>query len=189
MDNNILKISYSPISTIDDISLLAKKAVNLLKDGNFTIAVAESCTGGMISQAITSIPGASSVYEFGVCTYSNRMKTEFLNVSPVILDTLGAVSYETAEAMANGLKIRSGADMCISVTGFAGPTSDTIDTPVGTVYVGVFFKDRTFVRLLRLWGMGYNRDTIRRKTTVCVFEIVISILENIKDYTNRRIFG
>ena len=85
------------------------------------------------------------------------MKTEFLNVSPVILDTLGAVSYETAEAMVNGLKIRSGADMCISVTGFAGPTSDTIDTPVGTVYVGVF-------------------------------EMVISIQENIKDYTNRRIF-
>ncbi|MCC8069496.1 MAG: CinA family protein [Ruminococcus sp.] len=180
MDSNNLKISYSPISTIDDTSMLAKKMVTLLKNSNLTIAVAESCTGGMISQAITSIPGASSVYEFGVCTYSNRMKTEFLNVSPVILDALGTVSYETAEAMAKGLKIRSGADICVSVTGFAGPTSD-INTPIGTVYVGIYFKERTFVRLLKLWGMGYDRDTIRRKTTICVFEIVISMLENIQD--------
>jgi len=188
MDNSILKISYSPASKTDDIALLAKKTVFLLKENNLKISVAESCTGGMVSQAITSVAGSSAVYEFGVCTYSNRMKTEFLNVSPIILDTVGAVSYETAEAMANGLKIRSGADICISVTGFAGPTSDNIDTPIGTVYVGVFFKDRTFVRLLRLWGMGYDRDTIRRKSTLCIFEIVISILENIKDYTDRRIF-
>lgn len=187
MDNNILKILYSPTSNVEDLYLLAKRVVSLLKEKNLTISFAESCTGGMISQAITSIAGSSSVYEFGVCTYSNRMMTEFLNVSPVILDTIGSVSYETAESMANGLRIRSGADMCVSVTGFAGPTS-AIDVPVGTVYVGISFKERTFVRLLNLWGMGYNRDTIRRKSTISVFEIVISILENIKDYTDRRIF-
>ncbi|MGN1412328.1 MAG: CinA family protein [Oscillospiraceae bacterium] len=188
MDNGILKISYSPISKVDDIPLLANKMVSLLKEKNFKISVAESCTGGMVSQAITSTPEASSVYEFGVCTYSNRMKTEFLNVSPVILDTLGAVSYETAEAMANGLKIRSGADICVSVTGSVDPTSKLSDTPVGTVYVGVFFKERTFVRLLTLWNKGYDRDTIRRKATISVLEIVISILENIKDFADRRIF-
>lgn len=188
MDNSILKISYSPISKTDDISQLAKKTVSLLKVNNLKFSVAESCTGGMISQAITSIDGASSVFEFGVCTYSNRMKTEFLNVSPVVLDTVGSVSYETAEAMVKGLKIRSGADMCVSVTGVTGPTENTLETPMGTVYLGVSFKERTFVRLLRLWGMGYDKDTIRRKTTICVFEIVNSILENIKDYTDRRIF-
>jgi nicotinamide-nucleotide amidase len=163
--------------------------VSLLKARNLRISVAESCTGGMISQAITSVIGSSSVYEFGVCTYSNRMKTEFLRVSPVLLDTMGAVSYETAEAMVNGLKIRSGAEMCVAVTGLIDYTSDTLGTPVGTVYVGVSFHERTFVRLLNLWNKGYDRDTIRRKTTVSVFEIVISILENIKDFTDRRIFA
>ena len=190
MDNSILKISYSPISKVDDIPLLAQKMVNLLKEQNLKISVAESCTGGMISQAITSSTDATSVYEFGICTYSNRMKTEFLNVSPVILDTIGAVSYETAEAMANGLKIRSGADICVSTTGCIDQNSSTsIDTPMGTIYVGVSFNKRTFVRLLSLWNKGYDRDTIRRKTTISVLEIVISILENIKDFADRRIFA
>jgi nicotinamide-nucleotide amidase len=186
-DNSILKIVYSPQSNVDDIYLLAKKVVSLLKERHLKISVAEGCTGGMVSQAITSIADASSVFELGVSTYSNQMKCEFLNVSPVILDTKGIVSYETAEAMVNGLKIRSCADVCVSVVGYAGPTSG-IDVPTGTVYIGVYFKGRTFVRLLNLWGMGYDRDTIRRKSTVGVLEIVISIVENIKDYTDRRIF-
>jgi nicotinamide-nucleotide amidase len=187
-DNSILKILYSPQSNIDDVYLLAKKVVALLKEKRLKISVAEGCTGGMVSQAITSIADASSVFDFGVCTYSTHMKCEFLNVSPVLLDTKGIVSYETAEAMVNGLKIRSGADVCVSIVGFAGPTSG-LEVPVGTVFVGVYFKGRTFVRLLNLWGMNYDRDTIRRKTTVGVFEIVLSIVGNIKDYTDRRIFA
>lgn len=189
MDNSVLKISYSPISNVDDIPLLAKRMVSLLRKQNLKISVAEGCTGGMISQAITSVTGSSYIYEFGVCPYSNRMKTEFLNVSPVILDTLGAVSYETAEAMVNGLKIRSGAEICVAVTGPTDLTSDTFGNPIGTVYVGVSFNERTFVRLLNLWNKGYDRDTIRRKTTISVLEIVISILENIKDFADRRIFA
>lgn len=189
MDNSILKISYSPISNVDEIPALAKRMVSLLRERNLKISVAESCTGGMISQAITSVPNSYYVYEFGVCTYSNRMKSEFLNVSPVILNTLGAVSYETAEAMVNGLKIRSGADLCVAVTGLIDPISDTFPNPIGTVYVGVSFNEITFVRLLNLWNKGYDRDTIRRKATVSVLEIGISILENVKDFTDRRIFS
>jgi nicotinamide-nucleotide amidase len=187
MYDNDLKLLYIQKCKVDDTYALASKLVALLREKNLKVSFAESCTGGMLSQLITSIPGASAVYEFGVCVYSNRMKTEFLKVSPVLLDTYGAVSYQTAEAMANGLKIRSGADVCVSVTGFAGPTA-TMDIPVGTVYVGIYFNGRTFVRLLKLWDMGYDRETIRRKSTMCVLEMVISILENIKDYTDRRIF-
>jgi nicotinamide-nucleotide amidase len=187
MDDADLKLLYIQKSKVDDTYVLATKLVALLKEQNLKISFAESCTGGMLSQIVTSIAGASAVYEFGVCVYSNRMKTEFLKVSPVLLDVYGAVSYQVAEAMANGLKIRSSADICVAVTGFAGPTA-TLEVPVGAVYVGVYFKGRTFVRLLKLWDMGYDRETIRRKSTMCVLEMVVSILENVKDYTDRRIF-
>ena len=123
------------LSECDDNKLdkTVSDVVKLLKQRNWKIASAESCTGGFVSQMITSVSGASSVFELGLCTYSDRMKHNLLGVPEEILQKYGAVSPQTAEAMVRGLHKKSGADVCISVTGIAGPDGGTEKTPVGTV--------------------------------------------------------
>ncbi|WAC48924.1 CinA family protein [Asticcacaulis sp. SL142] len=104
------------------------------------LTTAESCTGGLIAGAITSIPGASDIYKEGYVTYSNVAKTKLLGVLPKILDTHGAVSLETAYAMAEGALKHANADIAISVTGIAGPAGGTALKPVGMVCFGLSFK-------------------------------------------------
>ena len=104
------------------------------------LATAESCTGGLIAGAITSIPGASDIYNEGYVTYSNVAKTKLLGVLPKILDTHGAVSLETAYAMAEGALKAANADLAMSVTGIAGPAGGTALKPVGMVCFGLSFK-------------------------------------------------
>ena len=99
--------------------------VQLLMLKAMTISTAESCTGGLLSELITSVPGASQVFELGVCTYSNRIKQTLLNVPEGMLAQYGPVSRQVALAMVRGLKEKSGADLCISVTGLAGPGGGT----------------------------------------------------------------
>ncbi len=101
------------------------------------IASAESCTGGMISAAITSVSGASGVFDCGVCTYANFIKSKLVNVKEETLATYGAVSDKTAMEMARGVRILSGADIGVSTTGIAGPLGGTPYKPVGLVYIGV----------------------------------------------------
>jgi nicotinamide-nucleotide amidase len=109
----------------------------LLARQNMQLAVAESCTGGLIAQRLTSVPGSSAYFLGGVVSYANSMKTDFLGVSTSILEQQGAVSRETAEAMAIGIRDRSGADIGLAVTGVAGPEGGTDLKPVGTVYIGI----------------------------------------------------
>jgi nicotinamide-nucleotide amidase len=111
----------------------------LLRQSRTTVSVAESCTGGMLGELITSVPGSSGYFLGGVIAYSNAMKTELLGVTPEILERFGAVSRETAEAMAKGARRRTGSSYAVSVTGLAGPAapSGTETTPVGTVYIGI----------------------------------------------------
>lgn len=109
----------------------------LLKDRKFTLAVAESCTGGSIANAITNIAGSSEYFLRGYVTYSNASKIELLDVSPDELETRGAVSMETAEAMAEGARLKSGADIAVSTTGIAGSGGGTDQKPVGLVYIGI----------------------------------------------------
>jgi nicotinamide-nucleotide amidase len=97
------------------------------------VAVAESCTGGLVTAALTSIPGSSEVLEVGFVSYSNQAKMRILGVSEDILDTFGAVSIATAWAMARGALNKSGADVAVSVTGIAGPDGGSKQKPVGTV--------------------------------------------------------
>ena len=104
------------------------------------IATAESCTGGMIAAALTDVAGSSDVFERGFVTYSNDAKQELIAVPPAILTKHGAVSAETAEAMARGALARSRADVAISVTGIAGPGGGSVDKPVGLVWFGVARK-------------------------------------------------
>lgn len=137
-----------------------------------TIATAESCTGGLLSQLLTSVPGASHVFELGVCTYAERMKTQLLDVPAQLIADCGVVSAEVAVAMLRGLHRQSGADLCLSVTGIAGPGGGTAQQPVGTVYVGILMNGRASVAHLKLWQYGLRtRKEIRDGTAVCAFGI------------------
>lgn len=107
----------------------------LAKNGK-TLSVAESCTGGLISQRLTDISGSSAYFIEGVIAYANEAKTRALNVSPEIIEQYGAVSAETAEAMAQGMRERAKTDYAISITGIAGPSGGTEEKPVGTVFIG-----------------------------------------------------
>lgn len=121
----------------DDGSSIEQIVVGLLSQKNLKLALAESCTGGLISSRVTDVSGASEVFTHGFITYANEAKRDVLGVSQVLLDAHGAVSQEVAEAMADGALRVSGADVAISVTGIAGPTGGTEDKPVGTVWLGL----------------------------------------------------
>ncbi len=114
-----------------------ERIVKLLKEKKMTVATAESCTGGLIAKRITDISGSSSVFECGIVSYSNRIKSEILGVSEETLAKYGAVSEQTAREMVSGALKVSGADIAVSVTGIAGPDSDGTDKPVGLVYIAV----------------------------------------------------
>ena len=101
------------------------------------IATAESCTGGLISKKITEVSGSSAVFDCGVCSYSNEIKSKVLGVDKAVLDTLGAVSAETAMQMAKGVRLLANSDIAVSTTGIAGPTGATPQKPVGLVYIGL----------------------------------------------------
>ncbi len=109
----------------------------LLKESGMTIAIAESCTGGMIAARITAVPGSSAYFGLGVVTYSNEAKMKLLGVPSPMLAMYGAVSEEVARAMAEGVRKLSGADLALSVTGIAGPEGGTAEKPVGTVFIGL----------------------------------------------------
>ena len=108
-----------------------------LRNGELSLAVAESCTGGLISHRITNVPGSSDYFDRGVVSYSNRSKMELLSVSEDTLFAHGAVSQEVAEEMAKGVKELSDTDIGLSTTGIAGPGGGTEEKPVGLVYIGL----------------------------------------------------
>jgi len=114
---------------------LERQLYDLLTSRQLTLATAESCTGGLIGHLVTTVPGSSVYYLGGVIAYSNELKQVFLGVSARILETRGAVSQECAEAMARGIRERTGADIGLSTTGIAGPTGATLTKPVGLVYI------------------------------------------------------
>ena len=133
--------------------------VRLFTERGLTVATAESCTGGMIGQRITAIPGASAVYLGGCITYTNDMKIRLLGVNPATIDTHTEVSAVTASEMAAGVRERLGADVGLSTTGYAGPGGGTEQNPVGTVYVAVATKDSVTVQ--RLYYRQKSRDYVR----------------------------
>ncbi|MEO1947340.1 MAG: CinA family protein, partial [Methylophilaceae bacterium] len=116
-----------------DLTKLSTQLGRLLKDKSFTMALAESCTGGLASAAITDVAGSSAWFDRGFVTYSNAAKHEMLNVSKKILTQYGAVSEETAQAMVMGAFNNSNANIAGSITGIAGPSGGSANKPVGTV--------------------------------------------------------
>lgn len=133
--------------------------VRLFTERGLTVATAESCTGGMIGQRITAIPGASAVYLGGCITYTNEQKIQLLGVNPATIDAHTEVSAETAVEMAAGVRERLGADVGLSTTGYAGPGGGTEENPVGTVFVAV--ATRNGVTVQRLYYRQKSRDYVR----------------------------
>lgn len=156
---------------------VADELVAMLARQGKKIASVESCTGGLISKLITDIPGSSEVFELGITTYSNEMKTRMVGVPKEILNQYGAVSPQTAEAMAVGIRALSGADIGVSTTGIAGPGGGTPDKPVGLVYTALATAEGVRVTRLLMDEPGADRDLIRRKTAETVLNHVITHLK------------
>ena len=138
----------------------AAAILKLFKECGLTVATAESCTGGLLAAALTSISGSSAVVERGFVTYTNTAKTQSLGVSHLLLNNHGAVSAEVAAAMAEGTLARSNADVAISITGIAGPGGATPTKPVGLVYFGLAREHMRTQTIERRFGM-IGRDGIR----------------------------
>ncbi len=163
-----------------DVPDLQHALVDQLKKQNLKIAVAESCTGGLLSQQITQIPGVSEVFECGVCTYADSIKRKLLGVSADTLEKYGAVSEQTAIEMAEGVRKLSGADIAISTTGIAGPGGGSAQKPVGTVFVGISSKKHTEVLCLQLSGRRSDdeRQNIRFRTAQFAFDKALKVIRS-----------
>jgi nicotinamide-nucleotide amidase len=148
-----------------DARALARSLLDLCRMRKLTIATAESCTGGLVAGALTDIPGSSDVIDRGFITYSNEAKRAMLGVKPTTLATLGAVSKETATAMAVGALEKAGVDLAVSITGIAGPGGATPGKPVGLVYFAVAARDgRILNRECRFGAIG--RSAVRQRSVV-----------------------
>lgn len=141
----------------DDGSSLEEVVVRLLRDRGMTLATAESCTGGLISNRITDVPGASAVFTHGFITYANEAKTQMLGVPEELIASHGAVSEAVACRMAAGALEVGGADIAIAVTGIAGPDGGTEEKPVGTAWIGVAVKGKE-VRAFRVYHPRNRHD-------------------------------
>ena len=146
-----------------------REIIRKLIEKGISIATAESCTGGKISATITDVPGSSSIFGYGMVTYSNEAKMKILGVKEETLKRVGAVSEETAYEMAEGLKKLSEADVAVSVTGIAGPGGGSELKPVGLVYMGLAYKDKVYVKKNQFCG---DRDEIRSQTVAEAFRLV-----------------
>ena len=142
-----------------DYSCIEEAVVKMLKSRNLKVATAESCTGGLIAKRITDISGSSQIFECGIVSYANEIKHKVLGVSADDLEKYGAVSEPVAKQMAQGALRVSGADIAVSVTGIAGPESDSTNKPVGLIYIGLADKDNVWVKELRTSrkDRSYNR--------------------------------
>tara|TARA_A200000113_G_scaffold172695_1_gene157689 strand:- start:721 stop:1191 length:471 start_codon:yes stop_codon:yes gene_type:complete len=141
---------------------LNQKIVSLLKRKKLKLAIAESCTGGMLSSAITSVSGSSKVFILGLVTYSNQAKTSILKVPKQIIKKNGAVSVQCCLAMVNNLSKISKSKVCISITGIAGPKGGSKQKPVGLVYIGVKIGKKVIVNKCNFKNNG--RTFIQKQT-------------------------
>ena len=141
---------------------LNKKIISLIKRKKMKLAIAESCTGGMLSSAITSVSGSSKVFTMGLVTYSNHAKTNILKVNQIIIKKYGAVSVQCCLAMVNNLSKISKSKVCVSITGIAGPKGGSKQKPVGLVYIGIRVGKKVIVNKCNFKNKG--RAYIQRQT-------------------------
>ena len=153
-----------------DIECVEEAVLPLLREKGLHFAAAESCTGGDIARRITEIPGASTVFLGGCVTYTNEAKAKLLGIDPALIEENGAVSYPVAKAMAERVRLLTGADIGVGVTGLAGPDGDGVH-PVGTVFVSMAVEGETYVRQLQL-GTKRTRSFIRRMAGNHIFDMM-----------------
>jgi nicotinamide-nucleotide amidase len=159
-------------------SSVAELVLDECRRKGLTLATAESCTGGMVAERLTSIPGSSDVYVGSVIAYSDEIKMLELGVPRDTLGAHGAVSAETAAAMASGVRERLGADVGVAVTGIAGPGGGTPEKPVGLVYVHAEAHEEGRGRSFQYPG---DRDSIRRRATATALHLVRRLLTQSRD--------
>lgn len=155
---------------------LEEAVVNLLKKYELTVCTAESCTGGMLAGRLVNVPGVSDVFREGFIAYSNKSKRKLLDVSKSTLKKYGAVSQQTAKEMAMGGVLATDSDVCVAITGLAGPDGGTDEKPVGLVYIACYMKDKVWVEHYQFKG---NRGKIREQSVVKALDLLRrSILDN-----------
>ncbi len=149
------------------------KIINKLIKKNISISIAESCTGGLISHCITRNSGVSKIFSGGIICYSNKAKIKYLSVSRRTLLKFGAVSSNVAKEMINGLFNNEKTKICISTTGVAGPNGGSKNKPVGLVYIGIKYKNKTIIFKKNYKG---SRLDIQRKTKVFIFNKINELI-------------
>ena len=153
---------------------IEETVVRLLKEKNYTISTAESCTGGLLAGRIINVSGASDVINVGFVTYANEAKMKYLGVSSETLKDHGAVSRECAEEMACGVTAQMNADVGLATTGIAGPDGGTPEKPVGLVYIGCNIRGNVTVEELHLSG---SREEIRNTSVTKALELLVACLD------------
>ena len=151
------------IYSTEENETLEESIITLLKEKELTLTTAESCTGGMLAARLTSVPGVSEVFKQGLVTYSNRAKRKLLDVKKNTLKDCGAVSEKTAKEMAKNGAFITGSDVCVSITGIAGPDGGSEEKPVGLVYMACCLNNRTTVKEFHLKG---DRNKVREYSVV-----------------------
>jgi len=151
---------------------IAKHTVQLLQNKKLNLSIAESCTGGMVAQVITSISGASKVFKIGIITYSNQSKVKYLKVPPKIIKKYGAVSEQCCRAMVNNLSIISKSKLNIGITGIAGPKGGSKLKPVGLVFIGI--KKGNKISINKYLFKNKNRASIRVNSVKKTLELINS---------------
>ena len=154
---------------------LNKRIVLLLKRKKLKVAFAESCTGGMLSSAITSVSGSSKVFTMGLVTYSNQAKTIMLKVPKKIIKQYGAVSVQCCLAMVNNLSKISKSKVCVSITGIAGPKGGSKQKPIGLVYIGIKVGKRVVVNKCNFKNIG--RIFIQKQTVKKTLNLLIQFIK------------
>ena len=151
-----------------------QKIVSLLEKKKLKLALAESCTGGLLSSAITSVSGSSKIFAMGLVTYSNQAKTSILKVPQKIIKKYGAVSVQCCLAMVNNLEKISKSKVCVSITGIAGPKGGSKLKPVGLVYIGIRVRKKVFVNKCNFKNKGrtYIQKQIVKKSLNLLLKLI-----------------
>ncbi len=175
MVKEIKKRFGEAVYTTDEKETLTDVVVKLLKKHELTVTTAESCTGGLLAGTLVGVPGVSEVFREGFVTYSNKAKRKLLDVSKSTLKKYGAVSAQTVKEMAKGGVFATDADICVAITGLAGPDGATPEKPIGLVYIACYMNDKVHVEEFRFKG---DRQKIRERSVVQALDVLRrSILE------------
>jgi len=154
---------------------LTKTLAQILLSRNWTVSLAESCTGGLVCATLTELAGSSEWFERGYITYSNEAKTECIGVPALLIESHGAVSEQVAKAMAEGARINSGSNVAISITGIAGPSGGSAAKPVGTICFGWSTENQTLTKTMHFDG---DRQMIRQQAAEFAMTELIALLRS-----------